>query len=428
MEISSRQRPRGEPRRTQRFALVLGACTATFALAMPAIAQSLSERSSRAVSHEDNPKRARTVRPDRGESLEPRREYDADSESSTFTDEQGDIPFLEGRIRDLTAKVRELGDLLKQQKEALGQVRFTPRPQRVTLLEKDRPPRIAKTYGEAVESFVRERVRIVSSALVDPEQKGRFAIEPDPAEVRHLLGPIYEGLAATGTREEIVTARVRSIVYLTLLEARAKIDPPEPLPALYKVLRDLHVDRTALTEHLRRSFLLDNPTVSRDLGSVLAATAAMYPEPPAARDFLAWLADGIGADLKDEAVIKSAYPYRGDPAGQFDAAAENANLDNGDVIKLQVELQRLHAEARTLRANNRKDPAEIEAWKYRLVQAERELDRLLKSADVEREAVMTLARRVPVVPEPRAVAEPVPDLISSDPADEVAADDLSTQH
>ncbi|MET0594077.1 MAG: hypothetical protein ABW133_15360, partial [Polyangiaceae bacterium] len=333
MDVLNRRRARADKVRTQRFTLVLGTCAASLALAVPVVAQSLDARSSRAPSHQDNPKRARTVRPDRSESLAPRGEYVEEAENDAFADgQQGDIPFLEGRIRDLSAKVRELSDLLQHQKEALGPVRFTPRPMRVTLLEKDQPARVAKTYGEAVEGFVRERARHIGFALVDPEQIGRLAIEPDPAEARRLLEPIYEGLAATGTREDVVSARMRAIVYLTLLEARAKIDAPEPLPALHKVLRDFHVDKASLTEHIRRSFLLDRPAVGRDLASVLAATAAMYPEPPAARDFLAWLAEGIGGDLKDEAVVKAAYPYRGDPAGQFDAAAENANLDNGDVI------------------------------------------------------------------------------------------------
>jgi hypothetical protein len=429
MDVSTVRRPRNDKGRTRRFAITAATLAATIGIVTPVLAQSIDSKPTRAASREDSPKRARTERADPTVSLrDVERDYARDAEASALADGEGDVPFLEGRIRDLSAKVRELNELLRQQKEAAQPVRFTPRPMRAVLLEKHRAPRIAKTYGEALDVHLRERVRALSAALRDPREQKRLAFEADVREVQHLLEPVYAGLGATGRRDEVMRARVRAIIYLTFLEARAKVDATEPLPALHKVLRDLRVDRTALTEHLRRSFLLDHATAGRDLASVLAATSAMYPEPSGARDFLAWLAEGLGSDLQDEVVVKAAYPYRGDPQGQFDAAAENANLDNGGVIKLQVELQRLHALANTLRAHRRVGVEVSEAWQYRLVQAERELDHLLSSADVEREAVMTLTRRVPIRREPPPITEPAPELFPSEPAEQVASDDLTTQH
>jgi hypothetical protein len=429
MEASIVRRPRNEKGRTRRLALALGACAAALGFATPGVAQSIESKPARAAAREDT-KRARTMRPDRTESLrEAVREESPDAYGAGLEEGQGDIPFLEGRIRDLSAKVRELNELLQRQKEALAPVRFTLRPMRVTLRDRDRTPRVAKTYGEALDVHLRERARQLRTALIDPAQRQHLAFEVDDREAQHLLEPVDAGLGAAGDRNEVVLARMRAAIYLTLLEARAHVETAEPLPALHKVLRDLHVDRAALTEHLRRSFLLDRPAASRDLATVLAATAAMYPEPSGARDFLAWLAEGLASDLKNEAVVKSTYAYRGDPQAQFDAAAENANLDNGEVIKLQIELQRLHALADTLRTHRRVDAEVSDDWQYRLVQAERELDRLLRSADVEREAVMTLTRRVPVRREPPTpIAAPAPELLSTEPAEPVASDDLTTQH
>jgi hypothetical protein len=207
-----------------------------------------------------------------------------------------------------------------------------------------------------------------------------------------------------------------------------KIECPEPLPVVYKLLRDLHIDRRALTEHLRRSFLLDDAARGPNLGAVLAAMAAAYPEPSGMRDFLTWLADGVGADLKDELLARAAYPYRGDPGGQFDAAAENAINDNGAVLKLQVELQRMLVEAKALASARGADETTAGAWQHRLLQAERELDRLLRAADSEREAVMTLVRRMPIEKGATAVIEPALDSLSIEPPEAVASDDLTTQH
>jgi hypothetical protein len=222
-------------------------------------------------------------------------------------------------------------------------------------------------------------------------------------------------------------AHLQAIVYATLLAARANIDGPEPLPAMHKLLRELHVDRAALGEHLHRSFLLDRPTLSRDLGAILAVTAATYPEPSSMHDFLIWVSAGVGSDLKEEALQKASYPYRSDPEGQFDAAAENATGDNGDVLKLQVELQRMLVEAKALGALNRVEGETASAWELRLLYAERALDQLLRSADSEREAVMTLARRVPVEHKPQRVAKPAVPL-QVEPPERLATDDLDEQH
>jgi hypothetical protein len=62
-----------------------------------------------------------------------------------------------------------------------------------------------------------------------------------------------------------------------------------------------------------------------------------------------------------------------------------------------------------------------------LLQAERELDHMLRAADSEREAVMTLVRRVPIEKRTTALVKPALSL-SLEPAEEVASDDLTTQH
>jgi hypothetical protein len=275
---------------------------------------------------------------------------------------------------------------------------------------------------------VRDRARAISATFNDPEARTRLAIDPDPADVQRLLQPIYDWLTVTGTPVEMTYAHLQALVYATLLEARAKIDRPEPLPVVHKMLRDLHIDRAALTNHIRRSYLLDNPASGRDLGAVLAATATTYPEPPSMRDFLMWLADGVGADLREELLKKAAYPYRGDAEGQFDAAAENATSDNGDVLKLQVELQRMLVEAKGLRAARRVDESKAGDWQHRLLQAERELDHVLRAADSEREAVMTLVRRAPIEREALATPAPLIESLPIEPAAKVASDDLTTQH
>jgi hypothetical protein len=367
------------------------------------------------------------VRADRAEvTREPSRDYADNVDSRSLTDGQGDIPFLETRIRDLAAKVEELTALLEQRKETTT-TQFVSRPLRATLLEQHRPPYVPKTYGEALELVVRERARALRTTFSDAKAREHLAFIPEPEEVVRLLEPIDEWLAVRGTREQMTEAHLRAIVYETLLAARANIDGPEPLPAVHKLLRELHVDRVALTEHLCRSFLLDNPVLRRDLSAILAATAAMYPEPSSMRDFLTWVAGGVGSDLKEEAQQKTSYPYRSDPEGQFDAAAENATSDNGDVLKLQVELQRMLVEAKGLRAMNRVEGETASAWDLRLLHAERALDLLLRSADSEREAVMTLARRVPVESKAERVATPaVP--WELDLSERLASDDLTTQH
>jgi hypothetical protein len=243
---------------------------------------------------------------------------------------------------------------------------------------------VANTYGEALDAVVRDHARAIRAAFDDSEERKRLAIDPDPAEVERLLEPIDAGFATRETPAEVTFAQLRALVYATLLEARAKIDPPEPLPLVHKMLRDLHVDRTALTEHLRSGFLLDRPALGRDLAAVLAATATECPEPSGMRDFLVWLANNVGADLKDVLLQKAAYPYRGDAQGQFVAAAENATHDNGDVLRLQVELQRMLVEAKALRAARQADESTGGTWQHRLLQAERELDRLVRAADSER--------------------------------------------
>jgi hypothetical protein len=340
----------------------------------------------------------------------------------------GDTASIEARIRDLTAKVRELSELLRRQKEASEPLRFVPRPMRCTLLEQHRPPWVAKTYGEALAVVAKDHSRRLRAMLSDTEERARLAIDPDPAEVRRLLEPIDTWLANTGTPGERAYAQLQAIVYATFLEARAKIDPPEPLPSDHKLLRDLHADRRALAEHLRRSFLLDEPPLGRSLGAVLAATAMTYPEPSAMREFLTWITDGVGSDLKDDLLRSAGYPYRSDPVGQFEAAAENAMNDNGDVLKLQVELQRMLVEARALPAADRVDEGTAGAWQHRLLQAERALDRLLRSADSEREAVMTLARRAPIERDEGARVQPSLEPMSLEPPEPLASDDLNTQH
>ncbi|HMI82970.1 MAG TPA: hypothetical protein VK550_02695 [Polyangiaceae bacterium] len=337
------------------------------------------------------------------------------------------MSLLETRIRDLSAKVEELNALLQHQRESAEPVHFAPHPMRVTLLERHRPVHLPKTYGEALAVVARDRARAIAAIFDDPEERARLAIDPEPAEVRRLLEPIDAWLSATGTAPERAHAHLQALVYATLLEARVKIECPEPMPVVYKLIRDLHVDRKALTEHLRRSFLLDDPIVERDLGGVLAATAKAYPDPAGMRDFLMWLAGSVGTDLKDELLAKAPYAYRGDPQGQFDAAAEIAISDNGDVLKLQVELQRMLVEAKALRAARGADESTAGTWQHRLLQAERELDHMLRAADSEREAVMTLVRRVPIEKRTTALVKPALSL-SLEPADEVASDDLTTQH
>jgi hypothetical protein len=421
--------PRVEKDRSRRTLLAIAACVLALGLAAHADAQALDSRARNAPAPQDSPRRARTVRPERtGWASQPKRDYADGLDGGSLSGGPIDRDVLEERIRDLSAKVRELNDLLQRQKETNEPVRFQPRPMRATLLERHRPRPTAHTYGEALGAMVRERARTIEASFNDATARTRLAIDPEPAEVRRLLEPIDAWLGASGTPAERAHAHMQALIYATLLEERAKIDPPEPLPVAYKLLRDLHIDRRALAEHLRRSFLLDPATVERELGTVLAATATAFPEPSSMRDFLKWLAEGVGADLKDELVARAAYPYRADPLGQFDAAAENAIHDNADVLKLQVQLQRMLVEANALRAARSAAESTAGAWQHRLLQAERELDRLLRAADSEREAVMTLVRRMPIAKDTAALVEPALDSLSIEPAETVASDDLTTQH
>jgi hypothetical protein len=429
MEQLRVQRPRADKSRSRSTWLALGTCALTLAIATRADAQPLDSRPPPAAAHRDNPRRARTVSPDRGSwAKDAKRDYADALEVTSLIDGQVDTALLEGRIRDLSAKVRELNDLVQRQKEAAEPVRFVPRPMRLTLLEQHRPRRVAKTYGEALAVVARDRARAISATFNNADERARLAIDPDPAEVRRLLEPIDAWLAASGTPAENAYASLQALVYATLLEARAKINCPEPLPLDHKLLRDLHIDRRGLTEHLRRSFLLDQPPGGRDLGAVLAATAMTYPEPSGMREFLTWIAESVGSDLKDELARMAVYSYRSDAGGQFGAAAENAMNDNGDVLKLQVELQRMLVEAKALRAARRASESTAGTWQHRLLQAERELDRLVRAADSEREAVMTLARRVPVDRDDTAAAAPALESLTIESAEEVASDDLTTQH
>ena len=428
METARIRRRRAANRLTKQVAFALGAYVIALGLPMPARAQNFDSPPTNGSAHQHSPRRARTIRADRPVlAPKPEHDYAGNIDASSLTDGRDDIPYLEMRIRDLTAKVNELNGLLQRQKEAAAPVQFVPKPQRVTLLEQHRSPRVPKTYGEALEVTIRERVRSLRTAFADAEKRPRLAFDAHPGEVQRLLEPIEQWLTVRGTREQMMQAHLEAIIYATLLEARANIDGPEPLPAVHKLLCDFRVDRGSLTEHLRRSFLLDNPTVTRDLRATLAATAATYPEPPGMRDFLIWIARGVGTDLNEDAQRQAAYLYRGDPEGQFDAAAENATNDNGDVLKLQVELQRMLVEAQGLRAMNRVDDASASAWDLRLLNAERALDRLLRSADSEREAVMTLARRVPA-PHHTPPSTPPNETLVREAPERVATDGLTTQY
>ena len=427
MEAKFVHRPRVAKGRSRRTLLTISLCTLAFELA--AHAQPFDSRAPQDAAHRDSPRRARTLRPERIEGTKATRVDYADAMNGMATlDGQVDTALVEARIRDLSAKVRELSELVRRQKEASEPVRFVPRPIRHTLLEQHLPPRVAKTYGEALAVVARGRALQIKAILNDAEERTRLAIDPDPAEVSRLLEPLDAWLATTGTSADKAYAHLQAIVYATFLEARAKIDTPEPLPSDYKLLRDLHLDRRALTEHLRRGFLLDEPPRSRSLNAVLAATAMTYPEPSGMRDFLTWIADGVGSDLKDDLLRKTAYPYRGDPEGQFDAAAENATTDNGDALKLQIELQRMLVEAKALPEAHRVDQETAGAWQHRLQQAERELDRLVRAADSEREAVKNLARGVPILRDDMPTVQRSLEAISIEPAEEVASDGLTTQH
>ena len=429
MQAKFVHRPRVEKGRSRRTLLAMRICALALGFAASAQAQAFDSRAPQSPAHRDSPRRARTIRPDRLDAVKSaERDYAVALEATANLDGQVDTAVIEARIRDLSAKVHELSALLQRQKEASEPVRFAPRPMRYTLLEQHRAPRIAKTYGDALGVVARERARQLKAMLSDADERPRLAIDPEPAEVRRLLEPVDAWLATSGTPAEKAYAHLQALVYTTLLEARARIEPPEPLPADYKLLRDLHLDRRALAEHLRRGFLLDEPPLGRSLHAVLAATAMTYPEPSAMREFLTWIADGLGSDLKDDLLRKAVYPYRSDPVGQFEAAAENAMNDNGDVLKLQVELQRMLVEAKALPAAHQVNEATAGAWQHRLLHAERELDRLLRSADSEREAVMTLARRAPIERDIDAAVEPSLDSIPIEPVEEVASDSLTTQH
>jgi hypothetical protein len=426
----------GRPRRFSRAQrIAFGAYLMAFALTAGANAQVRDAEASGTSTQEQNQRRARSIRADRADWVrENKRDYAEDVDGESLLGASGDIGVLEKRIYDLSAKVRELNELLQRQRDVALPLHAQVQPMRFKLLEQHRPHVVSQTYGDALSTLVRARVRLVHAAFGNPDERKHLTIDPDAAEAERLLAPVYRWLDAPGTPGQLAQAHLRAIVYLTLLEARTAIACPEPLPAAHKLLRDLHLDRAALAEHLRRSFLVDGAPLERHLAAVLAATAATYTEPSGMRDFLKWVADGIGADLDGEFQRKAAYPYRSDAAGQFDAASENATHDNGAVLKLQITLQRMLAEARTLGATEGADVETIGAWEHRLLSAERELDLLLRAADSEREAVMTLARRVPSERQPISVerrrisaGEQAPEPLVIDTPARVA-DDLTTQH
>jgi len=397
-----------------------------FALAWPASAQSRQPRAPDTAAPQQNARRARSIHANRAELVrEPKRDYADNLDGHSFGEGHTDIGLLESRIRDLSEKVRELTEHLQRQKDQ--HVHAQVRPMRYELLERHRPPIVPKTYSEALPALARQRARSIRASFRDVEQQKHQAIDPEPAEVDRLLEPVNEWLDAPDTPAQMAQAHLRALVYLTLLEARAKISHTESLPATHKLLCDLRIDRLGLADQLRHRFLLDQPPVGRELPAVLAAMAAKYSEPASARDFLKWVADGVGADLEVELFRRAAQPYRADPAGQFDAASENATFDNGAVLKLQIELQRMLVEAKALRTTHRVDEDTAGTWQHRLLSAERELDRLLRAADSEREAVMTLARRLPIERAPIPVAQ-VPEPLPIERPERVASDDLTTQH
>jgi hypothetical protein len=421
---------KGRPRRiswAQGFAF--GAYLTVFALALagPANAQSRVPRAPDSAEQQQNARRARSIHANRADLLrEPKRDYAENLDGQSFGEGHGDIGLLESRIRELADKVRELTEHLQRQKDQ--HVHAQARPMRFTLLERHGAPVVPKTYGEALPTLARQRARSIRAAFGDPEQRRHLAIDPEPAEVDRLLEPVSQWLDEPSTPSQMAQSHLTALVYLTLLETRAKIAYAEPLPAIHKLLSELRIDRLGLADHLHHSYLLDQAPVSRDLFAVLAATASKYPEPSSARDFLKWVAQGVAADLEVELLRKAARPYRGDPAGQFEAASENATFDNGAVLKLQIELQRMLVEAKALRATRRVDDDTAGTWEHRLLSAERELDRALRAADSEREAVMTLARRVPIERPPIPLAEQIRAPLPVEPPERLASDDLTTQH
>jgi hypothetical protein len=432
MEASLVCRPvkKGRPGRiswAQGFAF--GTYLLAFAFTSRANAQARDTRAPDTPSHEQSARRARSIHANRTALVrEPKRDYAADLADDPFAEGHGDIGVLEKRIADLSTKVRELTDLLQRHKDVGRPVHAEARPLRFTLLERHRAPIVPQTYGDALSALVRERARAIRATLGDPEQQKNLAIDPEPAEADRLIEPAYQWLDQAGTRTQKASAHLRAFIYVTLLTARAGIACAEPLPAQHKLLRDLRLDRDALAEHLRRSFLLDRAGPQRDLAAALAATAANYSEPASVREFLMWIAEGVGSDLETEFLRSSAYPYRIDPGGQFAAASENATYDNGAVLKLQIELQRMLVEAKALRATKRVDEDTAGTWQHRLLSAERELDLLLRAADSEREAVMTLARRVPIEREPISVTEQLSEPVPVEARERLASDDLTTQH
>jgi hypothetical protein len=405
--------------------MMVGACALAFGFAHSSHAQSFDTQKPRPAALQSNQRRARTNRPERDFRQE-KREYADESGEAAFA-ESRDNASIEGRIEDLSAKVRELSELLQRQKEMAAPLKFVARPMRATILEQHREARVPATNGEALAVFVRDHAKEFDMAFRDPEQRRYLAFDPEPVEVRRLLEPAYAWLATSGAPAEVAEAHMRAAVYISLLEARAHIESPEPLPSQHKLLRDLHVDPPSLAEHLRRSFLLDRGSMPRDLVSVLHAVGAAYSDPSGLRDFLVWLAEGIGSDLRDDLARQALFPYRSDPEGQFDAAAENATADGREVLKLQVELQRMLVEANALHTEHRAETSASDDWRHRLLQAERELDLLVRAADSERDAVTTLARRLPAKAPPPTVLQHFPDLRPNLPA-ELASDDLTTQH
>src|SRR5687768_11453544 len=85
MDVSTVRRPRNDKGRTRRFAITAATLAATIGIVTPVLAQSIDSKPTRAASREDSPKRARTERADRTESLrDVERDYARDAEATAL--------------------------------------------------------------------------------------------------------------------------------------------------------------------------------------------------------------------------------------------------------------------------------------------------------------------------------------------------------
>jgi hypothetical protein len=313
--------------------------------------------------------------------------------------------------------VKELTDLIKGPPTAVAPSERTPRAE-------PKAPTGTETFSDVVRPYLAERARDILASFNAPEKPTGLSIDPDPEELKRLLEPVEQTLVAQGSPKDLDLAHFRTLVYLRLLEARARLSPPETMPALNKLFRELHLDPPSLAEHVRRTLLPANAPPHTDLAAVLGTAAAAHPEPQNARDFLAWAARLVTQDLAPIMSERAERPYRSDTEGQLEAAAENALKDGSDVLKLQVELQRLLAEIKTRKAKGGMKDGWAEYWQYRILQAERQLDQLHRAVESQHDALTTLARRSPVRAAPAPVREPVPE----PPPAETTAEALTSQH